>query len=67
MEKPFLHNEQDYTGRQGRALFPLKPENVQSQLSHEEIRSIFLYLQAIGPVKNKVPAPIYPDDELFQE
>lgn len=52
---------------QGRALFPPMPVKVYSQLSHEEIRSIFLYLQTIEPVRNKVPVPISPDDELFQE
>lgn len=52
---------------QGRALFPPMPVNVYSKLSHEELRSIFLYLWTIKPVKNKVPAPIYPEDELFGE
>jgi len=38
------------------------PMQAYSQLSNEELRSIYLYLQVIKPIKNKVPDPIRPDN-----
>jgi hypothetical protein len=38
------------------------PMQAYSQLSNEELRSIYLYLQVIKPIKNKVPDPVRPDN-----
>ncbi len=51
----------------GRELSPPMPIDVYSKLTSEDIRSIFLYLQTVEPVKNRVPLPIPPDDEIFRE
>ena len=40
------------------------PMQAYSQLSDEELRSIFMYLQVIKPIKNKVPSPIRPGQTL---
>jgi hypothetical protein len=42
------------------------PVNVYSQLSYFELKSIFIYLQTIPPVKNEVPARIPPGSVLFE-
>jgi hypothetical protein len=51
----------------GRALSPPMPFEVYSNLTSEDLRAVFLYLQTIEPVKNKVPPPIPPDDDLFKK
>lgn len=51
----------------GRTLSPPMPIDVYSKLTSEDIRAIFLYLQTVEPVNNKVPQPILPDDELFTD
>jgi len=48
------------------AVTPPMPMDAYSQLSDEELRSIFLYLQTVRPIKNKVPASIRPDDSNVQ-
>jgi hypothetical protein len=42
------------------------PVNVYSQLSFFELRSIYVYLQTIPPVKNQAPARIPPESDLFE-
>jgi len=42
------------------------PVNVYSQLSYFELKSIFIYLQTIPPVRNEVPARITPENALFE-
>jgi hypothetical protein len=51
------------TGRhqgKGRPLLPPMPYPVVANLTDEDIRSLFAYLQSLPPVKNRVPAPIDP-------
>jgi len=42
------------------------PVNVYSQLSFFELKSIFIYLQTIPPVKNQAPKRIPPESDLFE-
>lgn len=44
----------------GRALLPPMPWQAYSNLTDEELHSIFTYLQSLEPVHNKVPEPIPP-------
>jgi hypothetical protein len=51
------------TGRhqgKGRPLLPPMPYPVVANLTDEDIRSLFAYLQSLPPVKNRVPTPIDP-------
>ena len=60
-EKRFIETFRgaDHFGDVGTDRSPM-PMSAYSQLSDEELRSIYLYLQAIKPIKNKVPDPIRP-------
>jgi mono/diheme cytochrome c family protein len=54
------------TGRhqgKGRPLLPPMPYWMVGALDDEDIRSLFAYLQSLPPVKNRVPAPIDPEDK----
>lgn len=54
------------TGRhqgKGRALLPPMPYWMLGNLDDEDLRSVFAYLQSLPPVKNRVPAPIDPEDK----
>jgi mono/diheme cytochrome c family protein len=54
------------TGRhqgKGRALLPPMPYWMLGNLADEDLRSIFAYLQSLAPVKNRVPAPIDPEEK----
>jgi cytochrome c len=54
------------TGRhqgKGRALLPPMPYWMVGNLSDEDLRSLFAYLQSLPPVKNRVPAPIDPEEK----
>jgi mono/diheme cytochrome c family protein len=42
----------------GRPILPPMPWQGISQLTDEDIKSIYSYLQSIKPVKNKVPDPV---------
>ncbi|MEM7008665.1 MAG: diheme cytochrome c-553 [Thermodesulfobacteriota bacterium] len=42
------------------------PTNVYSQLSFFELRSIYIYLQTLPPIKNEVPSKIPPQSDLFE-
>ncbi|HTS45971.1 MAG TPA: hypothetical protein VMH01_16335 [Puia sp.] len=46
----------------GRAILPAMPWPSIAQYSDQDLKAIFTYLQALPPVKNKVPAPVYPAD-----
>jgi len=54
------------TGRhegKGRPILPPMPVKMIGQLNDEDLRSIFAYLQSLPPVKNRVPAPIDPEEK----
>ncbi len=42
-------------GHDGRALFPLMPYKLYSQMSDEDLASIVVYLRLIAPVRNSLP------------
>jgi hypothetical protein len=51
------------TGRHegvGRPILPPMPWPVYRQATDEDLRSIFAYLQALPPIRNKVPQPVDP-------
>ena len=53
------------TGRhqgKGRALLPPMPYPIVANLSDDDIRSLFAYLQSLPPVRNRVPQPIDPPE-----
>jgi hypothetical protein len=53
------------TGRhqgKGRPVKPPMPVQIIAALSDEDIRSLFAYLQSLKPVRNRVPAPIDPEE-----
>jgi mono/diheme cytochrome c family protein len=53
------------TGRhlgKGRPVLPPMPWSVVGKLTDEDIRSLFAYLQSLKPVRNKVPAPVEPEE-----
>lgn len=53
------------TGRRegrGRHLLPPMPYRMIANLTDEDLRSIFAYLQSLPPVRNQVPAPIDPPE-----
>ena len=55
------------TGRhegRGRPILPPMPYQYVSSLSDEDLKAVFAYLQSLPPVRNKVPAPIDPPEEL---
>jgi mono/diheme cytochrome c family protein len=53
------------TGRQqgkGRPILPPMPWQMYRNLTDEDLRSIFAYLQSLAPVSNRVPQPIDPPE-----
>ena len=46
----------------GRPVLPPMPVQNLAQLSDEDIRALFAYLQTLKPIKNRVPQPIDPPD-----
>ena len=51
------------TGRhegKGRPILPPMPAAVYAQMTDEDLRSIFAYLQSVAPIRNQVPQPIDP-------
>jgi hypothetical protein len=53
------------TGRhqgKGRPVLPPMPVQIIAALGDEDIRSLFAYLQSLKPVRNRVPAPIDPEE-----
>lgn len=46
----------------GRPVLPPMPVQNLAQLGDEDIRALFAYLQALKPIKNRVPQPIDPPD-----
>jgi cytochrome c553 len=46
----------------GRPLLPPMPAQIIAELSDEDIRALFAYLQSLPPVRNRVPAPIDPPE-----
>jgi cytochrome c553 len=54
------------TGRhegKGRPLLPPMPFTVVANLTDDDMRALFAYLQSLKPVRNRVPAPIDPPEE----
>jgi hypothetical protein len=57
------------TGRhqgKGRPLLPPMPYFSLAELTDEDLKAVFAYLQSLAPVKNRVPAPIDPPEEAGQ-
>ncbi len=53
------------TGRhqgKGRPVLPPMPYQIIAALGDEDIKSLFAYLQSLKPVRNRVPAPIDPEE-----
>ena len=46
----------------GRPVLPPMPVQNLAQLSDEDIRSVFAYLQSVKPIKNRVPQPLDPPE-----
>ena len=54
------------TGRhegKGRPILPPMPYFVVAQLTDEDIKSLFAYLQSLPPVRNRVPQPVDPPEK----
>jgi hypothetical protein len=54
------------TGRHqgvGRPVLPPMPVQVYTNMTDEDLKSVFAYLQSLPPVRNRVPAPIDPPEE----
>jgi hypothetical protein len=55
------------TGRhegKGRPILPPMPYSVVSELTDDDMRALFAYLQSLKPVKNRVPQPIDPPEAV---
>jgi hypothetical protein len=39
------------------------PVQVYTNMTDEDLKSVFAYLQSLPPVRNRVPAPIDPPEE----
>jgi mono/diheme cytochrome c family protein len=55
------------TGRhqgKGRPLLPPMPYFNLQKLTDEDIKSVFAYLQSLTPIRNRVPAPIDPEEQV---
>ena len=53
------------TGRhqgKGRPILPPMPAPMIAQLTDEDLRSVFAYLQSLKPVRNRVPDPVDPPE-----
>jgi hypothetical protein len=53
------------TGRhegKGRPILPPMPYRMIRTLTDEDLSSIFAYLQSLPPIRNRVPAPVDPDE-----
>jgi mono/diheme cytochrome c family protein len=48
----------------GRALLPPMPAVIYANLSDEDLRAVFAYLQSIPAIKNRVPQPLPPAETL---
>jgi hypothetical protein len=46
----------------GRPLLPPMPAQIIAALPDEDIKAMFAYLQSLKPVRNRVPAPIDPEE-----
>ncbi|HYF30704.1 MAG TPA: c-type cytochrome [Chitinophagaceae bacterium] len=46
----------------GRPIMPPMPWEMVRNMTDEDLKAIYTYLQALPPVKNQVPAPIAPDE-----
>ena len=54
------------TGRHqglGRPVLPPMPVQVYSNMTDDDLKSVFAYLQSLKPVRNRVPAPIDPPED----
>ena len=47
----------------GRPILPPMPVKMIGKANDEDLKSIFAYLQSLPPVKNRVPAPIDPEEK----
>jgi cytochrome c553 len=55
------------TGRHqgnGRPVLPPMPWPMLGNLNDEDMKSLFAYLQSLPPVRNRVPAPVDPPEEI---
>jgi hypothetical protein len=53
------------TGRhegKGRPILPPMPWPMIRTLTDEDLRAVFAYLQSLPPIRNRVPAPVDPED-----
>ena len=48
----------------GRPVLPPMPVQMLAALSDEDIRAVFAYLRSLPPVRNRVPAPIDPAEDV---
>lgn len=46
----------------GRPILPPMPWEFVGQMSDEDLKAVYTYLQSLPPVKNRVPAPVPPAD-----
>lgn len=44
----------------GRPIMPPMPWQMAGQMTDEDLKAVFTYLQSLPPVKNRVPAPVSP-------
>ena len=54
------------TGRHqgvGRPVLPPMPVQVYTNMTDDDLKSVFAYLQSLTPVRNRVPAPIDPPED----
>jgi hypothetical protein len=54
------------TGRHqgvGRPVLPPMPVQVYTNMTDDDLKAVFAYLQSLKPVRNRVPAPIDPPEE----
>jgi hypothetical protein len=54
------------TGRhegKGRPILPPMPWPMIRTLTDEDLRAVFAYLQSLPPIRNRVPAPVDPEDQ----
>lgn len=55
------------TGRhegKGRPILPPMPWRFVGSLSDEDLKAVFAYLRSLQPIRNRVPAPIDPPEEM---
>jgi len=46
----------------GRPILPPMPWEMINKMTDEDLKAVYTYLRALPPIKNKVPAPLSPDE-----